>query len=530
MNLGMLKSYKVFVPVLFLFVSWCSLYQDMHTAEPELIATPKYDLNVSVPIENNNAIKESIEQNRSTALEPEILTAQIEEEIAVVQDIPLEIKPEIAAQSEVIVPIIRVSSTSEEKDHKNFGFDLIQKGSHDENTLLVVGGIQGDEPGGFMAASLIATQYKITKGSVWVIPNLNFYSIIKRSRGPFGDMNRKFASLKESDPDYEAISKIKSYIEDDEVKLVVNLHDGSGYYRETYVDKDHSPHKWGQCSIVDQANLDCDKYGDLERISTKIVEHVNANLIREEDRYAFNNTKTAQGNEEMAKTLTYFAIKNKKAAFGNEASKNLPTHERAYYHLLALEKYMDIMGIGFEREFELTPLAVKEVIDNNIYLSIEGNSISLPLHDIRSVLRYFPVNKDGHIAYAPSNPLLKIIKDKDTYTIYYGNRRLTHLKADYMDYINAEVNVHFKVDNKDIEVKFGEIISVKNDFLVHDHDEYRVNVIGYSNSSKIETGTSISQEKFMKRFSIDRQGQMYRVEFYKKDKFAGTVLVKFEDV
>ncbi len=38
-----------------------------------------------------------------------------------------------------------------------FDFTLIKKGKQDSsNTLLVVGGIQGDEPGGFMAASLLS--------------------------------------------------------------------------------------------------------------------------------------------------------------------------------------------------------------------------------------------------------------------------------------------------------------------------------------------------------------------------------------
>ncbi len=92
---------------------------------------------------------------------------------------------------------------------QSFEFDFIKKGIQDNNTLLIVGGIQGDEPGAFMAASLIATHYKITKGSVWIVPNLNFYSIIKRSRGPFGDMNRKFAALSPNDPDYNSIQRIK---------------------------------------------------------------------------------------------------------------------------------------------------------------------------------------------------------------------------------------------------------------------------------------------------------------------------------
>ena len=58
-------------------------------------------------------------------------------------------------------------------------------------TILVIGGIQGDEPGGFNAASLLVTHYDLHRGSVWVVPNLNFESIVKRSRGVYGDMRRQ---------------------------------------------------------------------------------------------------------------------------------------------------------------------------------------------------------------------------------------------------------------------------------------------------------------------------------------------------
>ncbi len=95
----------------------------------------------------------------------------------------------------------------------------------------------------------------------------------------------------------------------------------------------------------------------------------------------------------MEKTLTYYAINNGKAAFGNEASKVLPLHERTYYHLLAMEKYMDIMGIEFERQFTLDSMAVKNVIDNDIYISFYDEKIQLPLSKVRNILRYFPVKK-----------------------------------------------------------------------------------------------------------------------------------------
>ena len=409
-----------------------------------------------------------------------------------------------------------------------FEFDLIQKGEQDSNTMLVVGGIQGDEPGGFISASLLATHYEITKGSLWIVPNLNFYSIIKRSRGPHGDMNRKFAELSEEDPEYEAIQRIKSYIKDDNVKLVVNLHDGSGFYRKTYEDDMHAPHRWGQCSIIDQSNIDTKIYSDLEDIASSVVEHVNKHLIIDRHKYHVHNTRTKEGDKEMEKTLTYFAINEGKAAFGNEASKSLATHQRVYYHLLALEKYMDVMGIEFKRKFTLDSDSVYSAINNDIHISLYEEKISLPLAQIRDIVNYFPIKKDGVVDFKASNPLLTIIKNGNTYVIQYGNRRLSRLNADYLDMDENDNIVKFKVDKKEIDAKFGDILEIENSFLVHETNKLRVNVIGYVNKSGIETGVEIEKSQIQNRFSIDKTGTTYRVEYYNKDKFVGMVLVRFK--
>ncbi len=415
-------------------------------------------------------------------------------------------------------------------NNKSFDFDLIKKGQDDDNTLLIVGGIQGDEPGGFMAASLISTHYTIKSGSVWIVPNLNFYSIIKRSRGPFGDMNRKFAKLRKNDPDYDSIQRIKRYISSDNVKLVLNLHDGSGFYRKKYIDSMHSPYRWGQSSIIDQTKLDIDMYGNLEEISEKICNHVNNFLIRKEDSYLVKNTKTRLGDKEMEKTLTYFAINKGKAAFGNEASKSLPVHERAYYHLLALEEYMRVMGIEFSREFDLTPKNVKNALDNDIYISFYDEKIKLPLSKIRNNLKYFPVKKDGSLEFTPSNPLTTVIKKGNTYSVHYGNRRMVKLRADYLDMeTKKDSNIKMSIDGYEKNVEFGSIINAVNDFYITPIPGYRINVIGYKNKKyKNESGLKIKKRQILKRFSIDKKGKIYRVEFYKKKKFMGMILVNFD--
>lgn len=74
---------------------------------------------------------------------------------------------------------------------------LIKKENSDSNTtLLVIAGIHGDEPGGYFAASILATHYKINSKNLWIVPNLNRSSIQANRRGLNGDMNRKFSILK----------------------------------------------------------------------------------------------------------------------------------------------------------------------------------------------------------------------------------------------------------------------------------------------------------------------------------------------
>ena len=418
-----------------------------------------------------------------------------------------------------------------------FDFTLIKKGEkNDNNTLLIVGGIQGDEPGGFMAASILSTHYKIKKGSVWIVPNFNFYSIIRRSRGPYGDMNRKFAKLSTNDHDYHSIEKMKKIIKDDNVKVVINLHDGSGFYREKYVDKNHRPNKWGQATIIDQANIKDIPYGNLEEIAHKVDKYINKSLLKKEHIFHTKNTKThlkkTYEEKEMSKTLTYYAIGEGKAAFGNESSKALPVHERVYYKLLALEKFMDIMGIEYEREFDLNAKNLKHVIDNDIFISFNDKKIFIPLSRIRSHITYFPVERGAKISFKPSSPVMTVLEEKGHYVVYYGNRRLTTLVPQYLDYDKFDGKLKVNIDGKVQTVSLGSIVKVKKFFNVQGDKRLRVNVIGYVNKKhKNESGLNVRKKYILKRFSIDKDGKRFRVEVYDrkiKNKFLGMFLVEFK--
>ena len=419
------------------------------------------------------------------------------------------------------------SFTAQATERLEFSLHKLESGQPGP-TILVVGGIQGDEPGGFHAASLLVTNYKVTKGNIWIVPNLNFESIISRSRGVHGDMNRKFDAVGQNDPDFQAVERIKELIIDPQVDMVFNLHDGSGFYRPKHTDWLHSPQRWGQSIIIDQEQLDVERFSDVGVLSRQVADKVNGHLLDKEHMYRVKNTKTRQGNKEMAKTLTYFAINNGKSAVGIEASKNLPTHERVYYHLQVVESFLETVGVELERDFKLHPAYVKNTIDNNLQIAFYENKLMLDVTKPRSRINYVPLQKDADLDFSTSNPLVAVTNRGGSYRVNYGNRRLTRLHPQYFEYDTSLESITINADGDLREVPLGSMLQVNKQFEITPQDGYRVNVIGWKKSGVTsEAGHPISKTKISKRFSVDRDGNIFRIEVYKDEKFSGMVLVKF---
>lgn len=408
-------------------------------------------------------------------------------------------------------------------------FSVIKLGTDNNNTVLVTGGIQGDEPGGFMSANLLARGYEITSGSLYVAPNLNMPSIIKKSRGVNGDMNRKFDTLSEKDPEKDVVEKIKALVLQPNVTMLVNLHDGSGFYRPKYINKMMNPNRWGNIAIIDQATLPNAIYGDLEATANKVVKELNKHLLDPKHKYHLRNTHTAKGDKEMLKSLSYFAIKNGKAAYANEASKTLPVHERVYYHLIAVEEYLKLAGIEFKRKFELTPQGVKKALDEDLSVLVCGKFM---FYSPKSRLGYIPLSNDGELEFDCDNALVALTKNKDGYNIHYGNKIVTRFTPQFFEYSNLINEIEIRIDEGEPEfVILGQKISAKNSFEIIKRDGVRTNIIGYGTIPVDESGIKISKDMIKSRFSMDKDESIYRVEFYEetdsKDKFIGMILVEF---
>lgn len=430
-------------------------------------------------------------------------------------------------------------------DAKTIDFNLYKMEANpfaNEPVLLIMSGIQGDEPGAFNATSILIKHYKITRGSLWVVPNLNQHSILKNNRGIYGDMNRKFAYLAPSDPEYAIIQRIKGLILDSRVEKILHLHDGSGFYRETYINAMLNQNRWGNCSIIDQDTLFT--ANDLNHNITQMIDYINENLLDEIHRYRIRNTRTAQGDDEQIKSLTYFATLNKKMAFANEASKNLPLKKRVYYHLLAIEGMLQNSGIEFERDFDLNVGAIDALIKDKEANIVIENRIEMPLHNIKPQLNFFPLPK-GEVEFKSNTPIVWLFKDNSIYRIKNGNRGVTTLKPFFIDFDKSLESANLVIDGMEVEAKIGSIIKVKNSFSVKNLP-YRVNVIGYSGRGS-EVDIEIKRHDLMGKFAIDKANSKFRVEFYKSEnvldsressansanlkgteKFAGMIIVDFE--
>lgn len=394
--------------------------------------------------------------------------------------------------------------------------------------VLVVGGIQGDEPGGFSAATLLATRYTITVGTVWVVPNLNFPSIVMRSRGVHGDMNRKFARLDAADPEYPTVTRIQSLISAPEVSLVLNLHDGSGFYRPKHEGPLYNPSRWGQAIIIDQDNMESDSstLNRLGKVANSVSSKVNRVLLHPKHRYHVRNTRTAQGDREMEKSLSWYAVRNGKAAFGLEASKEFSIDMRVYYHLHLVENFLREAGVQFTRDFELSPTGVAAALQSDLSITFAGNRVVLPLEDVRPYVGFLPLPRNGPPTIT-SKPIMAVVPDGDYLNVQYGNRTMTRIQPDWRDIDTGIDSVRVVCDGVEQPVQFGQVLAVREHFNVLPLEGYRVNVIGVDSGKADESAMLLQLKHFIPRFSLDRRALVYRVEVYKNNAFAGMFLVHF---
>ncbi len=225
-------------------------------------------------------------------------------------------------------------------------------GARDGKTLMIIGGIQGDEPGGFLSADLYA-DISLAEGNIIVVPRANFYSIILNKRGPDGDMNRQFGDPVTARRHKKIVAILKKLMSESD--LLLNLHDGSGFFRTRWEGPMANPNRYGQSLIADASKYETTdgKLIDLQGIAQNVLERVNPQIEKRKYKMLFNNHRTAEKDtvhKEQRRSATYYALTQCHIpAYGVETSKSLPsTAMKIKHHSLVVNAFMQELGIKVE--------------------------------------------------------------------------------------------------------------------------------------------------------------------------------------
>ena len=253
-------------------------------------------------------------------------------------------------KSAVLLPLVatgsafaRESSVKIELPPKPFEY-YIKRGRSKGSTVLVVGGIHGNEIGSYKAADMLVN-VEVEKGTLIVVPRSNFTSILANQRGYNGDMNRKFRYISKKDPDYPYVEQLKQLILELKPDVVVSLHDGFGFNR---LNRNH----WGQCVVIDESQY---KNFPLYNIASYIINEANKEIKNPKWKLDVYNTQTFTSDRhlEQRKALTGWCLTHNIPAFCFEASKQLPTtKDKVKTHLTMLKHIFEIYSVKIRPSFD----------------------------------------------------------------------------------------------------------------------------------------------------------------------------------
>ena len=254
-------------------------------------------------------------------------------------------------------------------------------------TIMVQGGIQGDESAGFITAQLLSRS-TVTRGNLIVLPRANVPSINLHKRQINVDMNRRF------DQDYnrfyeDRVARVIRYFlcQSD---AFIHLHEGSGFYNPTYVDNLRNPMRYGQSIIVD--TLVYDKI-DLEHTVNSVLDELNTHIPARDYQFKLFNTRTfdkATDYPEMRKSLTCYAL----------AQHNIPA--------MAVEVSKDIRQIGWKvrQQLSATILLLGRL---GVHVTppafTDADVKAYARRDVRVKVNGRPVTSGGVINLAPGSTL-----------------------------------------------------------------------------------------------------------------------------
>ncbi len=437
-------------------------------------------------------------------------------------------------------------------------------------TLLLIGGIQGDEPGGFLAADFYA-DLSLEKGNLIVVPRANFPSILKCKRDINVDMNRKFADNKNTNYEARVVKILKQLIHESDCLL--NLHEGSGIYSHKWKSSMINPARFGQ-SIIADTDIFKDQNKNIEinlkAMAEKVIKKINLHIKNPKYLFHFNNHRTKAKDsihKEQRKSATYYALYTCGIpAFGIESTKTLPLEQKVRQPVYAINEFMKLFdiipetpGVDLKKpklQYMVISVngSVPVVVENMQHLQIKTGDI-IEIVDIKANYkrglnadiigfgsRFNDMHKKIRVTYQT-----RIAVKKDFYpcgSVFIdlihgnGNNRCNYptvlrackcstviktkdgrpLLHSIMYRINLNGKRYLIKNNEHISIRHGDILEIE-DIVTHGQDpsDFVVNLKGFIGNPRNNTGEDrgypidTSKNVLIKKYSLKKQGKHYKV-------------------
>jgi len=270
----------------------------------------------------------------------------------------------IALLSLVLINIAKATANTEHivhfehTDHELHVYKI--SGEKPGKTMLIIGGMH-NEPGGYVTADLFA-DVRLKKGNLIVVPRANMPAIVKNKRGINGDMNRTFIDKSGHDHQHiyedDIVSILKTLISESDVLL--NLHDGYGYYRPQWESELANPKRWGQAIIADRDQFYSQKQqGTLElgKRAQNVVNKVNQFVENPYHYFHYKNTKTKDSSslhKEQRQSATFYALYEQGIeSYGIETSKNIRSLDlKVTYQRMIVNAFLDEFDIEIDTQVQ----------------------------------------------------------------------------------------------------------------------------------------------------------------------------------
>ncbi len=450
-------------------------------------------------------------------------------------------------------------------------------GDEPGKTIMIIGGIQGDEPGSYLTADLYADIH-LKKGNLIVVPRANLYSILlNRRNGATGDMNRKFDKDKSQAThlEEEIVTILKRLIAESDCLL--NLHEGSGYYSPTWISDMENPKRYGQSIIFDTDSYPSREPGKMIELGTlarAVIAKVNEQLPNSRYHFRANNHNTSDKgslHKEQRKSATFYALTQAHIpAFGVETSKQITdlatkiTMQKLVINTFMAELgiILDAPGISVEKP-QLNYLLVKINNEHPVALANKATLNISPGDEITvtDILANYPrgvtadiedvgTRNDTNMPFRISRPTRIIIR-KDAEECGWvmiepvsgtpsapaavtaaQTETVVQLKAEALT-VNVEDRVSTLTEGGTLKVPRGARIIIQgvSTNIPSKNNSVFVNFKGFAPPKSINDGNDLNfpiytGQDLLPRFSQDKKGELYPIIVTYEDKTIGQFWVE----